>query len=429
MWKFTQVAIRVSRFVHIASLGFSSGVPFYVIASVISLWLADCGVSKKMIGIFSIASVPYAFRIFIGPVIDSVRIPFLPFGKRKNWALIAQFMVASGLVSMSFLDPVSQLWRLFCVCMFIAMSAACMDTALEAYRIEFTISKKLALNLKPHAYQFSSAGVAMVGARIGMWSVGVIALSSAHYFSWAVAFRVIALLMLACAASLLFGEEPEFNPSSTRATNRFINIFTSIKDSFCHFYINGSIARIIVAIISYKVLSMVFIREMWSPFLIESGYTKMEIAAIDKNIGTVAAIIGVSACAYIVTVMRVRAQIVLLLALHAVLTVLLIAHCYCGRNFALLVACIVMKQLVGGIGAAGGAGYIASICFPPNTAVQHSIFSSVSAAVRVAVSVFAGFCADNLSWQKFFMVSFVICAISSVFAMRSVFPETIKAQR
>ena len=54
-------------------LGFSSGLPFGVLAEPLSAWLADFGLSKTAIGLFALVSLPYSVKFLWAPFIDRLK--------------------------------------------------------------------------------------------------------------------------------------------------------------------------------------------------------------------------------------------------------------------------------------------------------------------------------------------------------------------
>ena len=68
-------------------LGFSSGLPFGVLAEPMTAWLASSGVDKTTIGLFALVSLPYALKFLWAPIMDRVPLPIVTrlFGRRRGW--------------------------------------------------------------------------------------------------------------------------------------------------------------------------------------------------------------------------------------------------------------------------------------------------------------------------------------------------------
>ncbi len=66
-WQAMEV-YRDRRVLAMLFLGFSSGLPFGVLAEPLSAWLSESGVTKTTIGLFALVSLPYLFdEISLGP--------------------------------------------------------------------------------------------------------------------------------------------------------------------------------------------------------------------------------------------------------------------------------------------------------------------------------------------------------------------------
>jgi PAT family beta-lactamase induction signal transducer AmpG len=80
-------------------LGFSAGLPFYLVFSTLSAWLRQAGVQRSTIGMLSWVGILYSIKFLWAPVVDRVAPPFLHrfLGRRRGWMLLAQIGLAAGL--------------------------------------------------------------------------------------------------------------------------------------------------------------------------------------------------------------------------------------------------------------------------------------------------------------------------------------------
>ena len=88
-------------------LGFSSGLPFLLVFSTLTVWLTEGNVSRSTIGFFAWIGITYSIKVLWAPVVDSIPIPMLTktVGQRRSWMLVGQIGVACGLVLMSLIGP------------------------------------------------------------------------------------------------------------------------------------------------------------------------------------------------------------------------------------------------------------------------------------------------------------------------------------
>src|SRR6201995_3453597 len=94
-------ALRQPKVAVMLALGFSSGLPFLLTANTFGYWLRDEGTSLKAIGFISWVGLAYTFKVLWAPLVDRLPLPFLEkLGRRRSWMVLAQVLVAAGLVGM-----------------------------------------------------------------------------------------------------------------------------------------------------------------------------------------------------------------------------------------------------------------------------------------------------------------------------------------
>ena len=181
------------RMAKIFFLGFISGFPWLLIASMVALWLKEEGLSRSGIGLFGLVFGVYAINALWAPVIDGIKIPFLSkmFGQRRAWIILMQIVIAVCMLCIFLLPSVngylgifenfppllnlltqygdswwaksilildSRLFYLALLVFIIATASATQDVAIDATRIEM---------IKTEEPEKISAGSAM--ATSGWW--------------------------------------------------------------------------------------------------------------------------------------------------------------------------------------------------------------------------------------------------------------------
>ena len=71
-----------------AVVGFSSGMPLYVLLSLLSAWLRTEGLSLSTIGVLSLVMFPYTWKFLWAPLLD--RFSLLGMSRRKGWMVLSQ---------------------------------------------------------------------------------------------------------------------------------------------------------------------------------------------------------------------------------------------------------------------------------------------------------------------------------------------------
>ena len=109
-WKALGLALTNRKTGFMLVFGFASGLPFALFLGTLFAWLTEAEVELETMGIFSLIGLAYAFQFLWSPLIDKVDIPLLrKLGKRKQWIVPMQVLLGTILVTLSLLDPKSQL--------------------------------------------------------------------------------------------------------------------------------------------------------------------------------------------------------------------------------------------------------------------------------------------------------------------------------
>ena len=78
--------------------GFSSGLPFLLVAGTLAFWLKDKGIELKEITMIASAGLLYTFKFAWAPLLDHWKLPgFARLGRRRGWLLFAQLGVVAEL--------------------------------------------------------------------------------------------------------------------------------------------------------------------------------------------------------------------------------------------------------------------------------------------------------------------------------------------
>ncbi|MGC1492338.1 MAG: hypothetical protein WA798_13285, partial [Candidatus Acidiferrum sp.] len=82
-------------------LGFSSGLPFYLVGNTFGYWLRDEHTSLTAIGFLSWVGIAYSLKFLWAPLMDRVDLPlFKRLGHRRGWMMFSQIVVGLALCAM-----------------------------------------------------------------------------------------------------------------------------------------------------------------------------------------------------------------------------------------------------------------------------------------------------------------------------------------
>jgi MFS transporter, PAT family, beta-lactamase induction signal transducer AmpG len=169
------------------ALGFSAGLPYFLIFDTLSAWLRASQISLEVIGFFSLVTLVTSFKFLWAPFVDRGRIPILTalLGYRRSWMLLCQGLIMLGLWLMAASDPTRSLGIIAAFAVLVGLSSATQDIAIDAWRIESAeVSKQGAMAA---AYQW--------GYRGAIITAGAVPLLLADAYGWNVSYAVMAVLM------------------------------------------------------------------------------------------------------------------------------------------------------------------------------------------------------------------------------------------
>jgi PAT family beta-lactamase induction signal transducer AmpG len=386
-------------------LGIASGLPLALILSTIKAFLLEKGFDLAAIGFFSLVTIPYSLKIFIAPFIDSKAIPILSkaFGQRKSWIILMQGLIALMILSFNLEIIANNLLLIAAFSFLIACFSCAQDVVIDAYRLEL-ISKE---------DQGLAASFIVYGYRLGLLISGAFALALAEKFSWNFAYYILAISMFSCLLISIFIKEtrPNFKAPKEKFIIWFKNYaLNPIKDLTTH---NGWFV-ILLFIISFK-LGDAFAGNLTLPFLLEIGFSKIEIAGIVKTFGLFATLIG-ALCGGILVKKINLFKTLWLAAIMQMLSNLAFANqAQIGYNVDILYFTIFIENFSGGIGDAAFVAYLSYLCNLSFSATQYAILSSLASFSRSFLTSSAGIFAKEIGWYYFFILSTFLALPAIIF--------------
>ena len=187
--------------------GFSSGLPLYILISLLPAWLRSEGVNLKAIGLFALINLPFTWKFLWAPLFDRY-IP--PLGRRRGWLLISQLMLLVSIPVFGAFNPKLDIWAIAYLATAVAFFSASQDIVLDAYRRELLIDAELGIGNAVHVNAYRIAGLVP----------GSLSLILADHMAWSGVFIITALFMLPGLLMTLLVSEPLLKigaPKSLRA--------------------------------------------------------------------------------------------------------------------------------------------------------------------------------------------------------------------
>ena len=376
--------------------GFSSGLPFLLVAGTLAYWLKENGIVLKDITMIASAGMTYALKFLWAPLLDHWRIPgFSRLGRRRGWLLFAQLGVAAGLLTMAFLTP-TQLIPFVGATLVVAFFGATQDIAVDAYRIE----------IAPIEAQGALVATYSLGYRIALILAGALALILADHIAWSSVYMVMAIAMGLPIAATLTAREPDVRlvaPRGWRAAMR-----ESVIDPFADFFrrYGWHIAVVtLLFILLFKIPEQATIGGVMSPFYRDMGFSKTEIGSITKIYGIWIGIVGVFLGGAAVArwgAWRSLGVTVVLCGCSNLLYLALIAH---PGNLLVLTMVISGENLTLGMLGPPTVAFLSSLVNREHTATQYALLSSMVNLPGKVLGFFAGGIAAATGYGQYFVIT------------------------
>jgi len=399
-------------------LGFSAGLPFYLVFQTLSAWLRQAHIERATIGMLAWVGTAYSLKFLWAPIVDRVPVPLLTrmLGRRRSWMLLAQAGIGIGLLNLALADPAAGVTHMALWALFIAFCAATQDIAVDAWRIESAAV----------AQQGAMAAAYQIGYRIALITASAGAFAIADRAGWRASYTTMAALVVVGVITTLLAAEPAVAPRAAGFAREQAVIdwlarrahwprplqqagawfMGAVICPLIDFFTRYGAALAVLALLfmgSYR-LTEFTMGSMANSFYIDRGYTLTQIAAVVKLYGLAMSLVGVVIAGVVV------ARLGLLRALVIGSVMIMMSNI----GFSMLARAAEPSLL--GLGLVNGfdnlaqamhgtalIAFLSSLTSARYTATQYALFSSLYALPGKILEGFSGFVVDAIGYPWFFL--------------------------
>jgi PAT family beta-lactamase induction signal transducer AmpG len=287
-------------------LGFSAGLPFYLVFSTLSAWLRTAHIERATIGMLAWVGLMYSFKWIWAPVVDRAALPVLDklLGRRRSWMLVAQAGLMLCLGNLALSDPTEGVTRIALFALGVAFFSATQDIAIDAWRIESATADK----------QGAMAAAYQIGYRTALMVASAGALIIAGESGFRASYLTMAGLVGIGMATTLLIREPvrEISQAAEQREHRVIDWLAKrahwpqwaqrsgawfmgaavapIVDFFGRYGL--TLGLMIFAFISTYRLTDYVMGTMTNTFYIDMGFSLTEIGVVAKFFGWPSTLVG-----------------------------------------------------------------------------------------------------------------------------------------
>jgi PAT family beta-lactamase induction signal transducer AmpG len=376
-------------------LGFTSGMPLYVLISLVPAWLRSNDVNLATIGLFALIGLPYTWKFVWSPLMDRYKLPFL--GRRRGWALLTQLVLLLAIGVLGQFDPSTSLQVIVAVVFVVALFGASQDIVIDAYRRELLADDELGTGTSIFVNAYRLSGLVP----------GSLALILADLQPWTVVFWVTGAFMLVGIVTTLMIREVSDDALAPHTLRE------AVVDPFVEFFSRDGGIKAGLAILAFLFLYKLgdnMATALATPFYIDMGYSLSEIGSVAKVAGLWASIAGGVLGGIIMLKVSIN-RALWLFGFVQVFTILpYIWLSQAGHSLPGLFVVVSGEYLGVGLGTIALTAFMARETSRAFTATQFALFSSFIAVPRTVANASTGFIVEAVGWTQFF----VICTIVAI---------------
>jgi PAT family beta-lactamase induction signal transducer AmpG len=399
-----------TRMLAVLFLGFSSGLPLFILLYLMQAWLAKGGVDIKALGLFAAVGFPYTFKFLWAPFMD--RYSLGPLGRRRGWMALTQLALFGIIGGMGALDPRTQLPLIVLAAGVMTFVSASQDIVIDAYRREILEDAEQGLGAAVSVNAYKAAG--LVPSALG--------LVLADTLPWGSVFWIVGAFMLPGLVCTLLAPEPTVYGAPPR------NMREAIIEPFLEFVKRDGVSKaavMVVFILLYKIGDSMA-TALATKFYLDIGFTTTQIGLAANATGLWASLAGGVVGGLWMVKIGINRALWVFGVLQAVAILGFAWLAQVGPNQYLLAAVIGFESFASlGLGAAALVAFISRATDPRYTATQYALFSSLAAVPRTFMNSLTGFIVAETGWFLFFIVCFVL-AIPAMMMLPKIAPWNAK---
>ena len=390
------------RMVVCVFIGFSSGMPLYVLLQLVPAWLRSSEVDLATIGLFSLVSLPYTWKFLWSPLMDRFRPPFL--GRRRGWALMTQLALIACIGMLGQYDPAESLRAIVVLVFLVSLFSASQDIVIDAYRRELLADDELGTgnSFFINAYRLSSL------------VPGSLALILSDHLPWSTVYWVTGgCMLLGVGTTLVIREvsDDALAPHSLREA-----VIEPFREFFRRDGVSAALA--VLAFMFFYKLGDNMATALATPFYLDIGFSRTEIGSIAKA----AALWSVIAGSVIGGIAMLKLSInrsLWIFGFVQLVTILGFAWLSIAGHNPLGLFLVVSAEYLGvGLGTVALTAYIARETSRAFTATQFALFTSFIAVPRTFANASTGFLIESMGYTAFFLLCTAVAVPGMLMLLR-----------
>ena len=364
----------------VALLYVAEGLPFGIAYDVWPVYFRVHGVSLAKIGLMSLLSLPWTWKMLWAPLVDR-------FGARQHWISASLLALAVATVAIIPQDAGHPSWLLWGVLLAFTAASATQDIAIDAYAVDVSTPEETgAIN-----------GVRVSAARIALLVGGGGVMMLAGLTGWTPLWIALAATFLVLSAIAYVSPRVALDQKERR----------NPIGPVLRWLLRWEMLPVLLFVPLFK-LGDSLLGRMVKPFWVDRGYSLKEIGLISVTLGVVLTIVGALAGGWFVKKYGIFHGLLWLGIAQALphLGYAAVAQFSLPRES--IYAASMLESFTQGLGTAAFLSFLMNLCDREHAATQYALLSALFALTRDVVGAFSGIGVERLGYSTYFAFTAVI---------------------
>ena len=358
----------------IAVLYFAEGLPFGIAYDVWPVYFRVHGVSLREIGLMSLLSLPWTWKMLWAPLVDR-------FGARQQWISACLLALAVATLAIIPQDAGHPSWLLWGVLLAFTAASATQDIAIDAYAVDVSTPEETgAIN-----------GVRVSAARIALLVGGGGVMMLAGVTGWTPLWIALAATFLVLSAIAFASPRVPLDQNERR----------NPIGPVLRWLLRWEMLPVLLFVPLFK-LGDSLLGRMVKPFWVDRGYSLKEIGLVSVTFGVILTIVGALAGGWFVKRFGILRSLLWLGIAQALphLGYAAVAHFALPRES--IYAASMLESFTQGLGTAAFLSFLMNLCEKEHAATQYALLSALFALTRDVVGALSGIGVEKLGYSAYF---------------------------
>ena len=329
----------------------------------------------------------------------------------------SQLLLIAAIVFLAFTNPAAAPGLVALGALLVATASATQDIVIDAFRIDTLDESEQAAGMASYVAAYRIGTLVSTAGALYIVTGFESGLGFDRQTAWTFGYLAMALMVVIGIITTLIATNPEKREGGKIEDpegGRLARVWKAAFGAFSEFLTRDAAILVLAFVILYKFCDA-FAGTMTTPFIIDLGFSRTDYANIVKGVGLAATLIGGFAGGAVARALPLTTCLWIGAILQSVSNLVFVWLAQVGTNTWALTAAVIAENFTGAIGTVIFVAYLSALCKNPlHTATQFALLTALSAFGRTYLSAGAGFVAEAVGWQLFYVLSVVVAIPSFI---------------